>query len=168
MTAQWKKFYGSQDQLEEMSNAKHGWIVRLHDGQETEIEKGEFNSNFKMVLARGLIKEYLICEPILNADMIARYAKTGQPVYCRSDSTSEWLPVEGAPSWCGFLEYSFNPPKEKQYIEVRDYLYESDDGTIRKATVHKDDRNLASMSIVCNTFNGFIRWLDDDWRKVGV
>jgi hypothetical protein len=163
MTAQWKKFNGTDEQIKEMENAEHGYIFRY-----TSIDGMKHESGIcRCESAREknvVFHEYLICEPIPHADMIIRQAQTGQPVYYNANFNNRWMLAE-TPSWDRNTEYSFSLPKEKKYIEVKDYLYEKYDGTIRKATAHKDDTNQADILIGCNTF---IRWLDDDWRKVEV
>jgi hypothetical protein len=115
MTAQWKKFTGSKEQFHEMRNAKNGFIYRDSIGRESKIinisDDWEKELRFSQACEELFIKEYLICQPLPHAEMIARHAMTGQPVYFEYDG--EWLPVEGDergnPFWHPDDEFSFNP-----------------------------------------------------------
>lgn len=165
--AEWKKFTGSDEQLEEIVNAKNGWIVRFHDGDETEIEHGEFPENFSIVINKKLIKEYLLCEPNPHAEMIKRWVDTGQPVYKFHEFDNEWR-VAQYPRWMPKTKYSFNPPKkEKEFIEVRDYLINVN-GIIIKECIHKNDAFPEVLVRMAREKKEFIRWLDEDWRKIEV
>lgn len=161
--AGWKKFTGSKEQINEMNEAKrYGWIVRFINGVESNIR---YNSVDK-VLNTANITEYLICQPHRHAEKIKRWVDTGQPVYCRDpvDPSGTWRRTSDLAGWYVDLEYSFNPPKEKKFIEVRDYLYETRAGDFRKRTVHKKFSDIEDPE----SAEGFIRWLDDDWRKVEI
>lgn len=63
-----------------------------------------------------------------------------------------------------FLEYSLNPheEKEKEFIEVRDYLYRVD-GRVIKCSIRSDD-----VDYMPERSGNFIRWLDDDWVRIEV
>jgi hypothetical protein len=136
MTPQWKKFTGSKEQIEEMRNAKDGFICRDEFGNESQIiifNGGSFvgewgndreeilvfdglaDSHVKRYFKNRCTTEYLICQRSPHAEMIARHAMTGQPVYFRNYE-DEWLEAE---DWDGGIlfnpdkEYSFNPPQEE-------------------------------------------------------
>lgn len=158
--AEWKKFTGSDDQLKEMKEAEHGWVIRYKDGNESPIHYGSFNVVFKLLHEPDW---YLICEPHPHAEMIKRWADTGQPVYKISEYDNEWQLI-AEPHWHRDTKYSFNPPKEKKFIEVRDYLYEAWAGDFRKRTAHKKFSDIEDPE----SAKGFVRWLDDDWRKVEI
>lgn len=157
--AEWKKFTGSGEQIKEMNETEHGWIVRLINGVETNICYDRVDE----VLNRMRIAEYFICEPHPHAEMIKRWADTGQPVYKISEYDNEWQLI-AKPHWHRDTKYSFNPPKEKKFIEVRDYLVKTSNGEIFKATANKKFNNIKYI----DDMNNFVRWLDDDWRKVEI
>lgn len=162
--AEWKKFTGSEEQIKELSNAKHGWIIRTKDGS----EHGCVGENIMLDRYLHDAEEYLICEPHRHAEMIKRWVDTGQPVYWFNESDEEWQ-LATPPVWRSSIEYSFNPPKEKQFIEVRDYLYKASGDDYWKGSVHKG-KSPKQEALVNNveTMEGFIRWLDDDWRKIEI
>lgn len=159
--AEWKKFTGSEEQINEINDAKHGWIFKDVNGTESLICRGRY-----VAYRYQGISEYLICEPHIYATMIHRWVDTGQPVYCRDpfgpDGT--WRRTSDLAGWYVDLEYSFNPPKEKQFIEVRDYLYKTVRGKYAKATANKDFDDCVYIEMS----NQFVKWLDDDWRKVEI
>ena len=156
--AEWKKFTGSEEQINEINDAKHGWIFKDVNGTESLICRGRY-----VAYRYQCISEYLICEPHIDATMIHRWADTGQPVYWFNEPANEWQ-LATHPVWRSIITYSFNPPKEKQFIEVRDYLVKTLDGEIFKATANKKFNDIKHLEGV----NNFVRWLDDDWRKVEI
>lgn len=157
--AEWKTFWGSEEQLSEIKSAENGWIIRFNDGAESAVCSNDLNP--KLI---AIVPNYLICNPHPHAEMIKRWADTGQPVYIKNPD-GKWAECDmsSQPFLCG-AEYSFNPPKEKQFIEVRDYLYEAWAGDFRKRTAHKKFSDIEDPE----SAKGFVRWLDDDWRKVEI
>lgn len=78
--AEWIEYTGSDEQIAEIINAKHGWVVRLIDDTESEIHEGDIRKEYRS----DEVKYYLICNPHPLADMIIRQAQTGQPVWVKS------------------------------------------------------------------------------------
>lgn len=158
--AEWVKFYGSEEQLKMMSESKNGWIWRDNLGK---TQRGICSGTPFGTSVFNKIDSFLICEPHPHAEMIHRWADTGQPVYKFSEYDNEWQLIS-EPHWHRGIKYSFNPPKEKKFIEVRDYLYEAWAGDFRKRTAHKKFYDIEDPE----SAEGFIRWLDDGWRKVEI
>lgn len=156
--AEWKKFTGSDEQVAEMDNAEYGWIVRFQNGGESSILT-DTPHRYRI----GNATEYLICDPHPHAAMINRWVETRQPVYRFDDYDNEWQLIED-PKWNPDLRYSFGPPQEKEFIEVRDYLYEAHTGDFRKRTAHRKFSDIEKVE----SAEGFVRWLDDDWRRIYV
>lgn len=157
--AEWKKFTLHSEQIKEISGAVRGWIARLKNGKETRtVMTGHPNNCVEMTD----IAEYLICEPHPHRAMIKRWIRTGQPVYARYGPNTEWFLVH-KPSWNPLWQYSFNPPKEPQYIEVRDYLI------LRGNTTYKRTLNKGVSTVEeIEKLPVFSRWLDDDWRLIEI
>ena len=83
--SEWIEYTGSDDQIEEMRNAEHGFIIRSRGIESKIVHK---------IDRRGLLvhcDEYLICEEHPLADMIERQCRTGQPVYLRVRLGNEWV-----------------------------------------------------------------------------
>lgn len=157
--AEWKKFVNSKEQIMEMNDAKHGVLLRKRNSFEQQII-------FSIPVANWFVhevEEYFICNPNPHAEMIHRWADTGQPVYLFDEYEDKWE-LTTAPCWNPNTKYSFNPPKEKQFIEVRDYLLKTLNGEIFKATANKKFNEIKYIE----DMNNFVRWLDDDWRKVEI
>lgn len=55
--------------------------------------------------------------------------------------------------------------KEPKYIEVREYLFIYGDGHILIGTVQKD---LGDDAATRESSPHFIRWIDNDWRKIYI
>lgn len=75
---EWKEYTGSDEQIEEMNNSEHGFVMRFSDGTEVPV----FHHGNPRIFEG--ITHYLVCEPHPLADMITRWAQTGQPVYWRN------------------------------------------------------------------------------------
>lgn len=165
MSAQWKKFEGTQGQLDEMKNAPHGWIVRLKSGDETFPEKGEFSDNFNLIVSKGLIDRYLICEPLPHAEVIAKHAMTGQPVYCYDETHKRWR-VTHDPGWYKEHQYSLNPSREKEFIEVREYVCRDNNGYLCIGLVENSFGFKKPMDI--EEMFDFVKWIDQDWRRIEI
>lgn len=117
--SEWKKYEGTDEQIEEMLNAEHGFIIRSR-GIESKITH--------KIDRRGLLvhcDEYLICEEHHLADMICRQAATGQPVWIKKPAYAERIDtlarteiyylyeVTTTPNWnIPRAEYSFEPFEE--------------------------------------------------------
>lgn len=71
---EWKKYTGSDEQIEEMRNAKHGFITDNGGGVRFMARTNEDHAREKPLLG---VKKYLICNPPPNADMIFQWALTG-------------------------------------------------------------------------------------------
>lgn len=155
--AEWKKFTGSEEQKTMLRNAVNGWACKQHSGNEIH------NLPQVKCVPFDEIDEFMIYEPHPHAEMIHRWADTGQPVYKFSEYDNEWQLI-AEPHWHRDTKYSFNPPKEKKFIEVRDYLLKTLDGEIFKATANKKFNDIKYIE----DMNTFVRWLDDDWRKVEI
>jgi len=100
MTAQWVKYDGSDEQIAEMRNAKHGFMAKNITSMSSVMsikfnqlfiqgQKGPYlpellGNKLENFLARNNTIEYLICSPQPYADMICQWAHTGQPVWYRA------------------------------------------------------------------------------------
>lgn len=108
---EWKEYTGADEQIAEMMNAKHGVILRNHEGEEslcifTDNKELEDHLDPR---SKYPPMEYLICNPHPLADMIIRQAQTGQPVYTRNKLSGQ-VDVTTEPDWnFNGLEYSFTP-----------------------------------------------------------
>ena len=108
MSAQWKKFTGSEEQIREILNAKDGAKLRycMVDGDFD--SKKIFVSDLTKHLGNKSISEYLICQPHPHAEMIIEWARTGREVYFYSDHFKKWR-LSTIPVWNEKDKYSFNP-----------------------------------------------------------
>lgn len=83
--AEWKKYTGSDEQIAEITNSKHGYVFRFKNGnellswQQYDLQIGNWP---------GDVKEYLIANPHPLAVMIIRQAQTGQPVWIKTEDWS--------------------------------------------------------------------------------
>lgn len=77
--SEWKEYTGSDEQLIEMRNAVNGHIFR--DNLELESSSVLYYREHEYV--PKTITHYLICDRHPYADMIKRWADTGQPVWVR-------------------------------------------------------------------------------------
>lgn len=113
--SEWKEYTGSDEQIVEISNAEHGWVVRWKDG----CESHQYYSSDSIEFAKeqcGEFTHYLICNPHPLADMIIRQAQTGQPVWYRSKSNGttgmcldNGISIPHAFYAPEYYEYSFTP-----------------------------------------------------------
>lgn len=78
---EWKKYTGAPEQIEEMRNAKHGFITDNGGGVRFMARTNEDHEREKPLLG---VKKYLICNPHPYEREIQQWSVTGQPVYCRS------------------------------------------------------------------------------------
>ncbi|SFI31658.1 hypothetical protein [Nitrosomonas sp. Nm34] len=103
----WKKFTGSEEQLSEIKESKHGWIVKWKDGTLSSIfdDDGE-NHDFHLVNFYE-VAEYMICQPHPHSEMIIEWARTGREVYWYN-GCGQWV-IDDNPVWWPDMKYSFNP-----------------------------------------------------------
>lgn len=116
--SEWKKYEGTDEQIEEIKNTEHGYVLRKSDGKEVVFMSIQYRPNLDKVT------HYLICSPHPLADMIERWARTGQPVYFKyqlSDEFGNLIPGEFqygctcVPHWeHPNTEYSFTPFGEEK------------------------------------------------------
>lgn len=143
MTAEWKKFYETKEQLDEMRDAKYGWIVRWNNGNESQVNFGEFSF--------AEAKEYLICEPLPHAEMRARHARTGQPFYYKNQQGC-WVESLG---FVASNEYTFNPPETVKY---RVALFNNG------STITAESSRLANLM---ESSESFVKWISE-WIEVEI
>ena len=55
--------------------------------------------------------------------------------------------------------------KEPEYLEVREYLHSGSNGYVLHNSIQK---NLHQKASDIESLPGFIRWVDDDWRKIYI
>lgn len=55
--------------------------------------------------------------------------------------------------------------KEPEFIEVREYLHKGSDGYILHNSIQK---NLHQKAADIEALSHFIKWLDEDWRKIYI
>lgn len=120
--AEWKKYDGTDEQIAEIENYKGDVAGIFKSGHQT-LRSSLFADDFHEYLKCGSITHYLLCNPHPLADMIARQAHTGQPVWVRTymDSDYAGLPivdaliqVTTAPDWnIPNAEYRFTPFEEE-------------------------------------------------------
>ena len=114
----WIEYTGTDEQVEEMRNAEHGFVVRYSDGEESGLrDKEHISYNDSLDLVFDFVTHYLICNPHPLADMIERQTRTGQPVYIdRPHTFREYERVRyvtTTPNWdIPGAEYSFTPFEE--------------------------------------------------------
>jgi len=133
MMTEWKEYTGSDEQIAEMINAKHGFVCRnnetdsgilsikygqlFSDQSEYPILNAMWKGSLKLFIDTNNTTHYLICDPHPYADMICRWARTGQPVWVKTfiDGSYAGLPIKDAsiyvtntPDWnIPNAEYSF-------------------------------------------------------------
>lgn len=156
--AEWKKYTGSEEQLKEMKSAAHGYIVRFNDGLECDVRCEGLTS-----FMQSKTTHYLICEPHKHADMIKRWADTGQPVYCKF--LKVWVEFSNDLIWDDrdFEKFSFTPPEYT--IKYRDYLCKDSVGRGFKETLNKIDKTTPAM---IEDRDSFIRWIHEDWQELEI
>lgn len=95
--SEWVEYTGSDKQIEELRNAKDGFVLEIIDvGHECGTEQTGIllwkDSMMEQLHADsdGMVQKYLICDPHPLADMIFQQARTGQPVYVRMPHDSYW------------------------------------------------------------------------------
>ena len=86
---EWIEYTGSDEQIEEIVNAEHGFIVEsqhsIFNTPPIDLHLGGFDGGFiRDKFALTSIKYYLLCEPHPLSAMICQWAKTGQPVWYRA------------------------------------------------------------------------------------
>jgi len=111
--AEWKEYAGSDEQIEEMAN---GFIFRDHNNEECNLiyrlDQFMDSDQMKKLLNACGAKSYLICEPHPYADMIKRWADTGQPVWVKINDYTKTRYMTTKPDWnIPNADYSFKPFK---------------------------------------------------------
>jgi len=119
---EWKEYNGSDEQIAEISNAKHGYILRGEYKPGTEACFTYSDKIHDYFVLDGPIKNYNVDYWIIPDDplreMKVRQARTGQPVWVRKlfecGIEKEWqMFVTTAPDWnIPNAEYSFTEFKE--------------------------------------------------------
>jgi len=103
--AEWKEYTGSDEQISEIDNAD-SFIIKAN-GVESHV--------MHHIDERGLLvdcDQYLICNRHKYANLIKRWALTGQPVWWRFSGTSfePGVRCTTSPDWnIPNAEYSFTP-----------------------------------------------------------
>lgn len=113
--SEWKEYEGSDEQIEEIFNAG-GYVYRNDKGYESSIlmavgKREELISE----LNDDNVTHYLICKKHPLANMIERWARTGQPVYWRYEETGQTgCTPDHNVDWSRYdeFEYSFTPFEE--------------------------------------------------------
>lgn len=76
--SEWKQFIGSDEQIAEINNCEHGYLLRYKNFNESDIIDVYVRAEYLID-----VTHYLICNPHPLADMIIRQAQTGQPVFIK-------------------------------------------------------------------------------------
>ena len=114
--SEWTRYEGTDEQIEEMRNAEHGFIT----SNTSPIWNKQVVPNREAVIKlMSEADQYLICDKHPRADMIERWARTGQPVWWRPKNSEIW---GNASSWgCDYIpwhnpgyEFSFAPFEEEK------------------------------------------------------
>lgn len=132
---EWKEYTGSHEQIDEMMNAKYGFIARnitsesrimritidqlFIEGQDEPYLPDLFGNKVENFLSFNNTTHYLICNPHPLVDMICQQARTGQPVWVRYSVVAHWWQSTEyeiktirttTPDWnIPGAEYSFTP-----------------------------------------------------------
>lgn len=85
----WKEHTGSYEQIAEMQNAPHGWIVEYIDTDEP-VCTAISQVCFLAPQDTEVIQKYLICNPHPYADMARQQLLTGHPVWVKMKSSTYW------------------------------------------------------------------------------
>ena len=134
--SEWIEYTGSDEQIEAMKNAKHGFIAKntseesgvmfiRHNQMFIQLQKEPcltelFGNKIDSFLSLNNTTHYLICEPSPLADMIKRQVDTGQPVWIKHEIHWDRADNENTtyctsePDWnIPGAEYSFTPFDEQ-------------------------------------------------------
>ena len=124
--SEWKKYTSSDEQIAEISSAKHGFVCRnnetdsgiltikygqlFSDQSEYPILNAMWSGSLKRFVETHNTTHYLIISDDPLREMKIRWATTGQPVWIRRKIENEyfyWLPTT-TPDWnIPNAEYSF-------------------------------------------------------------
>ena len=80
--SKWIEYTGSDEQIQELANARTGFIVRWADGKLSYPYSMQYTVQ-EIEEAWGKFTHYLICQPHPYADLIKIWADTGCPVYIK-------------------------------------------------------------------------------------
>lgn len=118
--SEWKKYEGTDEQIAEMLTAEHGFIyLDKYQAEGSIMHFADFfdKTHLRNHLETWEVTHYLICNPHPLADMIERWARTGQPVliktfvemsYAGLPILDERIQVTNKPDWnIPSAEYSF-------------------------------------------------------------
>lgn len=112
---EWIKYTGSPEQIEELefSFTNAGFIFRNSVGAISNVVQGKtpLASNFikNHFEQYWQVKEYLICNPHPNADMICQQARTGQPVWIKKPVVYVRVDTQQQSDVCYLIEVTCNP-----------------------------------------------------------
>lgn len=93
-TPEWIEYTGSDEQIEEMWNAEHGYavisngVIKTKKANQVWQSKDAFFVHAKSAVNR--VTSYLICQPHPYADLIKIWADTGCPVWVRPTKPYEF------------------------------------------------------------------------------
>ena len=114
--SEWKKYEGTEEQIAEMLDAEHGFTyLDKYQAEGSIMHFADFfdKTHLRNHLETWEVTHYLICNPHPLADMIERWARTGQTVYIRwavRKNRSLLSHVTTTPDWdIPGAEYSFTP-----------------------------------------------------------
>lgn len=83
--AEWKEYNGSDGQIAELKNTKHGYVVRRESGEEVCFLSIEYKCRYEDVVSYWIIPD----DPL--REMKIRQAVTGQPVWVKMKSSTYWV-----------------------------------------------------------------------------
>lgn len=116
--SEWKIYKGTDEQIEEILYAG-GYIIRTNTGYESAIRMAVGKrKDLISELNDGNVTHYLICKKHQLADMIVRWAMTGQPVWWRPINSQIWGTEA---SWsCDYIPWSSNSEYEFSFTPFED------------------------------------------------
>ena len=121
MTPQWIEYTGSDEQIEEMWNAEHGYavisrgVIKARNAKQAWPSREVFFQHTKSAIE--YVTRYLICQPHPYADLIDIWRLSGCPIYVRYTEPTEdglnmrWRTIKtNTPYWnIPGAEYSLTP-----------------------------------------------------------
>jgi hypothetical protein len=119
MKQEWIEYTGSDEQIAEIRNSKHGWICEIAEGHTSIV----LDENDPLEDIQTIVR-YLICQPHPYAKELQQWADTGQPVWVREhhetwadgvlDSSDEVVYKTNSPNWnIPGAEYRLSPFEEE-------------------------------------------------------
>jgi len=130
---EWKKYNGSDEQIEEILDAKNGFTFRYITT--TGLAQSRVYTDINEIqrfFRCDEIAEYLICNPHPLEDMICQQARTGQEVWVKDKSHKFCQSVTNTPDWnIPGAEYSFTPFEKGAEIKLKSqHLFDYDPSSI--------------------------------------